>query len=91
MGEAKHPVKMQIASVVTRLYGGTELKVMFRWLTIRAKNMVARPVHRRMIRDLTKAPLSKGTLSGEDATAVFRDSHYHYCVELNARHRLRSP
>lgn len=47
-----------------------EVRVLYRWVEARAKNLVEKPVHRKMIEDMAEALMCAGEMNGRDAKAV---------------------
>jgi hypothetical protein len=60
----------QVNDLLQRLCPENEVRILYRWLELRAKNLVEGPVHRRMIEDLAEALMCAREMKGRDAKAV---------------------
>jgi hypothetical protein len=64
----------QAYELLCRLYADEELRTVFKWLQIRARNLVARSTHHRMIQDLAHALIKKRQMNAKEVASVFRAS-----------------
>lgn len=58
--------------ILFRMYPDSEARLVFKWLEVRAKNLMARAVHQEMIKDLAEALLCLRKIRGKDAVAILR-------------------
>jgi hypothetical protein len=69
------PDREAVLDILERLHGGgEELQAACRYLEIRARNLVCRPLHWQMIADLAELLLKRGTLTGDEVVGEFRAS-----------------
>jgi len=77
-----------VYDLLLRIYPENEARHVFKWLRTRARNMVGSRVHRKMIRDLAKALVSKREMSGKEAEIVLRESYDRQTLAPKLRSRL---
>jgi hypothetical protein len=61
-----------VQEIVWRLHPLNEQAVVFRYLRIRAQNLVSQPINRRMIRDLADVLVERRSLDGPEVLSIFR-------------------
>ena len=63
-----------VQEIVWRLHPLNEQAVVFRYLRIRAQNLVSQPINRRMIHDLADVLVERRSLDGTEVLSIFRAS-----------------
>lgn len=66
--------KAAVDMLLSRHHEGDEGRALYRYLDIRARNLVAKPMNWRMIQDLARMLLVRRTMTGEQVVAEFRAS-----------------
>jgi hypothetical protein len=80
-----------VKNVLWRLHPTNELPLVFRYLRIRAQNLVSRPINRQLILDLAHVLVRRRSLTGAEVLSVFRASIRHQVEERQeARRELGS-
>lgn len=62
------------SDILYRLHPQNELPLVFKWLQLRAKNIVTNPIHRGMIKDLASILVKSREMTGQRAVATLRAS-----------------
>ena len=79
-----------IQTTLEALHPQNEQPPVLRWLRIRTRNFINRPLHWRYVEDVASALLEHRTLTGADVTAIIRKSFQTQMLEAR-RHRMNPP